>query len=168
MRSVILTTLFGLTGLAGVANVGADTVAAASSSDQPVVILMSVPADAEIWFDGTKTTLTGSLRRFVSPPLASGRAFVYQVRVRSQAAGRTIDDTRRVTVRAGERLAVDFMGEQVRETRGSESAYFEPGEATRPTPYVPSSFSSPRAVPLSPDNSPVRQPYGFGGAIGGG
>src|SRR6266404_8674517 len=37
-----------------------------------VLISVSAPADAEIWFDGSKTVQTGTLRRFVSPPIVPG------------------------------------------------------------------------------------------------
>ena len=37
------------------------------------------PPGAEITFDGTKTQLTGTTRRFESPPIATGKTFKYQI-----------------------------------------------------------------------------------------
>ncbi len=69
---------------------------------------MSVPANAEIWFDGAKTKQTGPSREFVSTPLAPDRSYTYHLRVRWTEDGRTIERTRRVPVRAGDRIRLDF------------------------------------------------------------
>jgi uncharacterized protein (TIGR03000 family) len=48
---------------------------------------LTVPEGAEVWFDGAKTTQTGSLRRFVTPPLTAGRKHTYEVRVAWKTGG---------------------------------------------------------------------------------
>jgi uncharacterized protein (TIGR03000 family) len=67
-----------------------------------------VPADAEIWFEGSKTGQSGTTRTFVSPPLESGRGFTYEVRAHWTENGKEVDQTRQVHVRAGEKVDVDF------------------------------------------------------------
>src|SRR5690349_5069797 len=37
------------------------------------VLIVKLPAEAELWIDGSKTSQGGSYRRFVSPPLAGDR-----------------------------------------------------------------------------------------------
>jgi uncharacterized protein (TIGR03000 family) len=71
-----------------------------------------VPANAEIWFEGTKTGQSGDLRTFVSPPLESGRGFSYEVRARWTENGKEVDQTRKVSVHAGERVNVDFSAKK--------------------------------------------------------
>jgi uncharacterized protein (TIGR03000 family) len=72
-------------------------------------ILVQVPANAEIWFDNSKTKSTGSLRTFVSPPLESGKTFTYVIHARwTDSSGKVIDQTKRVEVQAGQRSRADF------------------------------------------------------------
>jgi uncharacterized protein (TIGR03000 family) len=84
-------------------------------ADAPVTIDMQVPADAEIWFADAKTKQTGTLRQFVSPPLAAGQEYTYEIRARWKENGREVTKTRRLTVRAGERLKVDFTAPEAEE-----------------------------------------------------
>jgi uncharacterized protein (TIGR03000 family) len=90
----------------------------AESGDAPVVINAIVPADAQLWVDGTKTKQTGESRRFVSPPVPSGHVYVYHVRVVTD--GRDVEKA--VRVRAGDNINLDFTGAQVRESRGQPTA----------------------------------------------
>jgi uncharacterized protein (TIGR03000 family) len=66
-----------------------------------VRIKIKVPRDAEIWFDGVKTTQTGSAREFVTPSLSRGKVFTYRLRVRWLENGRAVIKTRKITVRSG-------------------------------------------------------------------
>jgi uncharacterized protein (TIGR03000 family) len=67
-----------------------------------------VPADAVIWFEGSKTGQRGATRTFVSPPLERGQGFTYEIRARWTKDGKEVEQTRRVRVRAGEYVDVDF------------------------------------------------------------
>ena len=82
--------------------------AAPAGVDRVVHFDVRVPADAAIWFDGVKTTQNGSAREFVSPPLAPGREYTYEIRARWKMEGREVSQSQRVTVRAGERVSVSF------------------------------------------------------------
>jgi uncharacterized protein (TIGR03000 family) len=73
-----------------------------------VLISVSVPADAEIWFDGSKTVQTGTLRRFVSPPIVPGHDYAYEVTAKWMENGREVTQSRRVLVHAGERVSIIF------------------------------------------------------------
>jgi uncharacterized protein (TIGR03000 family) len=93
--------------------------------DKEVQFAITVPADAEVWFDGAKTTQTGSEREFVSPPLHRGQSYSYDVRARWKDGGRQVDRTRRVTFYAGDELTLDFTTGRVQE----QYSYYGPGSA---------------------------------------
>jgi len=77
-------------------------------ADNTAHIRMKLPANAEVWFEGVKTSQTGSVRDFVSPPLAPGKSFDYQVRCRWTENGQRVEQTRTVTVRANAWTLVDL------------------------------------------------------------
>jgi uncharacterized protein (TIGR03000 family) len=79
-----------------------------TATSLPVYIEVRVPADADIWFDDAKTTQTGTVREFVSPPLTPGHDYTYDIRARWTEEGRHVSHTRRVAVHAGERVSVTF------------------------------------------------------------
>jgi uncharacterized protein (TIGR03000 family) len=70
-----------------------------------------------IWFDDTKSMQTGSLRRFISPPLAQGHAYTYKVRVRWKEHGNEVTQSRCITVRAGEQVSITFPPPSAANTR---------------------------------------------------
>jgi uncharacterized protein (TIGR03000 family) len=69
---------------------------------------LRVPANAEVWFEGTRTPATGAVRNFRSPPLQSGERYVYEVRARWRQGGRPVTQTQRVIVEAGANVTVTF------------------------------------------------------------
>jgi uncharacterized protein (TIGR03000 family) len=71
-------------------------------------VTVIVPADAEVSFDGTRTSQTGTRRSFKTPPLKPGSSFYYTVRARWTRDGKPIDQTRKVVVKAGASVRVDF------------------------------------------------------------
>jgi uncharacterized protein (TIGR03000 family) len=73
-----------------------------------VLVHMNVPADAQIWFNDTPTWITGPSRDFISPPVASGRDYWYQIRAIWKEGDRTLDQARTVNVHAGETVNLDF------------------------------------------------------------
>jgi uncharacterized protein (TIGR03000 family) len=74
-----------------------------------VLINLRVPGNAEVWFDGSKTSQTGRQRSFVSPPLQPGRNYSYNIRARWIEAGRPVEQTRRINVRAGDRDNLNLL-----------------------------------------------------------
>jgi uncharacterized protein (TIGR03000 family) len=66
------------------------------------------PPDAEISFEGSKTSQIGSSRLYVSPPLVPGENYTYDIRVSWKENGREVTRARKVAVRAGDRLSVVF------------------------------------------------------------
>ena len=79
-------------------------------SPNSVEIQVRVPANAEIWFEQEKTSQTGSLRRFLSPPLEPGMEYTYDIRARwRDENGQQLERTRKLSICAGERHALNFF-----------------------------------------------------------
>ena len=72
-------------------------------------IEVRVPAEAEIWFEGEKTSQTGGIRAFESTPVPPGRTYTYDIRARWIEDGKAIDVTRSVKFQAGQKVVVDFF-----------------------------------------------------------
>jgi uncharacterized protein (TIGR03000 family) len=81
---------------------------AAPSPPAPANVVVQVPADAEVWFDGYKTRQTGARRTFTSPPLERGRTFTYEVKARWTQDGKPVERTQQVKVQGGETSEVEF------------------------------------------------------------
>jgi uncharacterized protein (TIGR03000 family) len=77
-------------------------------ADTVAHITARVPANAELWFDGSKTTTTGSVREFQSPPLTPGSRYVYEVRARWKENGHEVTQTQKVEVTAGADVHLNF------------------------------------------------------------
>jgi uncharacterized protein (TIGR03000 family) len=75
---------------------------------QPALLDVTLPADALLEIQNQRMLQTGALRQFQSPPLEPGQAYVYDLRASWLESGREVARTRRVEVRAGERVAVRF------------------------------------------------------------
>ena len=77
-----------------------------------VLLLVSVPADAKVYVNGSATSSTGSLRRFVSRGLTSGAVYDYTVKVVLDDAEEPTELTKTVSVSAGDRSELSFVEEQ--------------------------------------------------------
>jgi uncharacterized protein (TIGR03000 family) len=76
--------------------------------DAAARITLSVPAGARVWFDGTPTTATGSVREFSTPPLRPDVRYAYVVQARWNENGREVTQARQVEVLAGAHVNVTF------------------------------------------------------------
>jgi uncharacterized protein (TIGR03000 family) len=88
------------------ATVGTDT--ASVQPDNMARVTVSMPADAEIWFQGTKMTSTGAVREYQSPPLTPGSRYSYDVRARWSQNGHEVTQTQQVEVTAGTHASLHF------------------------------------------------------------
>ena len=75
------------------------------------LIVIDVPADAEIFVNGTKTSSQGARRRFLSRGLDAGKAYEFVVRMAVERNGKTEETTKVVTLTAGERSSLSFAVE---------------------------------------------------------
>jgi uncharacterized protein (TIGR03000 family) len=83
----------------------------AASTGQPdgvARVTVTVPADAEVSFDGTMTLSKGAVRQYDSPPLEPGTRYTYDVKATWNENGREVTQTQRVEVTAGAHVNVSF------------------------------------------------------------
>jgi uncharacterized protein (TIGR03000 family) len=71
-------------------------------------ITVIVPASAEVLFDGSPTTSRGTERTYLTPLLEPGKNYYYEVVARWTVDGKPVEQKRKVSVKAGARVRVDF------------------------------------------------------------
>jgi uncharacterized protein (TIGR03000 family) len=74
----------------------------------PATIVVTVPAEARVTVDGYVTKSTSATRTFVSPALEVGVNYSYTLQAEIVREGRTVVETQRINVRAGETTRVPF------------------------------------------------------------
>jgi uncharacterized protein (TIGR03000 family) len=67
----------------------------------PATIVVHLPADARLTFDGDTTRSTGTTRTFETPPLEPGKTFSYRLEAVLDRNGEKERTSRNVEVRAG-------------------------------------------------------------------
>ncbi len=100
---LVAVTLF----LPSVAARGADPSAADSA-----VVEVRLPATATLTIDTHATGQRGPVRTFVTPPLAAGQTFLYELVATWEENGSTRRVVRQAVVKAGQRTRVDFTAAQ--------------------------------------------------------
>jgi uncharacterized protein (TIGR03000 family) len=78
------------------------------------VTVLLPAADAQVWFENKLTTQRGMERLYESPPLAPNHSHTYTIKARWMESGKAVDQERRVNVRAGQNITVNFR-EKARE-----------------------------------------------------
>jgi uncharacterized protein (TIGR03000 family) len=77
--------------------------------DNAAHLQLIVPDNAEVWFDGARTSQTGKVREFTSPTLTPGSNYTYKISVRYiDAKGQPVNDTRNIHVRPNDWFSIDF------------------------------------------------------------
>jgi uncharacterized protein (TIGR03000 family) len=84
-------------------------------------IMIHVPPDATVYFDGELTRGQGEVRRFESPPLDPDGSYTYEIRAVWDENGRTVDRVKKIHVRAGQLNALDFLAPGSPDVRGGET-----------------------------------------------
>jgi len=75
----------------------------------PVVTLnVRVPASADVWLNGTPVATANGFQQYASPPLTPGQNYTYDVKARWMENGQAVEQTRQLTVHAGDVLNVNF------------------------------------------------------------
>jgi uncharacterized protein (TIGR03000 family) len=78
------------------------------TAEQSAHLVVTVPPDADVYFDNYKTTQSGATRQFVTPPLAPGN-YQYHIRATWMDNGRRVDQTQNVTIHPGDEIRVNFL-----------------------------------------------------------
>jgi len=86
-----------------------------AEANAPATIVVSLPAEARLTVDGYVTRSISAERTFVSPTLENGQDYTYTLQAEIVREGRSVVETQRVTVRAGEttRAAFSFSAQGV-------------------------------------------------------
>jgi uncharacterized protein (TIGR03000 family) len=78
--------------------------------NEKAAIEVQVPANAQVWFDGTLTAQKGSERYFATPALPRGKNYAYEVKATwTDDKGNAVTQTREVTVEPGKWSVVNFL-----------------------------------------------------------
>jgi uncharacterized protein (TIGR03000 family) len=115
-------------------------------------IVLRVPTNAQVTFEGQPTTSQGPLRAYVSPPIDPNKDYTYNVKAQWTQDGRQVTQDRQVRVRAGQIARVNFMQQQ-----GGRSTYgAEPG--TENEQLIPPADRTRTDQNRSPNNPPSPAP----------
>jgi uncharacterized protein (TIGR03000 family) len=73
------------------------------------LVIVKIPAEAELWFDGSKTSQGGSLRHFMTPPLPPGGVLSYTLQARWRIKDANLSRVEEVRVQPGATVTVNFL-----------------------------------------------------------
>ena len=71
-------------------------------------LIVDLPADATLYIDDQKMTLTSSRRVFNTPELERGEVYYYMVRAEVLRDGKPVTVSKRVIVKPGQEVSADF------------------------------------------------------------
>ncbi len=100
------------------------------------LMVLTVPSDAAVFVNGSATTATGAIRHYVSRGLEAGKQYEFQVRIVVDRNGSSVEDTKLVSLSAGDRAAISFNSNRGETTADVES---NPAVTTSLTLHVPES-----------------------------
>ncbi|HEY8506357.1 MAG TPA: TIGR03000 domain-containing protein, partial [Gemmataceae bacterium] len=73
-------------------------------------LILELPEGSALFIDGNPIPNSSPRRKFHTPALRPGQAYFYDVRVVVEKDGRTVEENKRVVVRAGETVEASFTG----------------------------------------------------------
>ncbi len=120
----------------------------APAPPQTARVVVRVPEDARLEFEGVAVPETGRVRKFTTPPLVPGKRYLYDVRATWQEDGRPVVKERQITVFAGEKADIDFLSPSEENSARELRARPKPPAPPRPAPGV--------TPPLQPTVPPAR------------
>jgi uncharacterized protein (TIGR03000 family) len=85
------------------------------------VLVVRLPADAKLVVEGQTTKQTGAERTFESPTLDPQKKYVYTLKATWEEGGKKHEVTRKVSVKPGQRVTVDFNKEETSEQTKPEA-----------------------------------------------
>ena len=79
-----------------------------TSASEAARVTVKLPEDAKLYVDGIPCPLKSSPRTFQTPKLEPGRTYAYTLKAEVTRDGRTLSESRQVTLRAGKPVTVEF------------------------------------------------------------
>jgi uncharacterized protein (TIGR03000 family) len=71
-------------------------------------VVVHLPDDARLYVDGQPSSLTSPTRRIVTPDLVVGQDYVYTLKAEAVRNGQTVEQQKKIFVRAGREVEVDL------------------------------------------------------------
>src|SRR5262249_45141643 len=88
--------------------------------DNQAHLLVELPVNAKLYVDDHLMKSTASRRSFVTPELQPGQTYYYVLRAEVDLDGKTVSETKRVTVRAGQQIQASFGDLETESTARAE------------------------------------------------
>lgn len=123
----------------------AGAVTSGNNTTNRATVIVRLPADAQLFADGTALKMTGAERKFITPELPAGMEFTYRFTAEYERNGEVVNVSKKVVVRPGSTAAVAFADLT----------------ATKPAPTgsdAPVSKEAVAAAPVSLPKTPVFAP----------
>jgi uncharacterized protein (TIGR03000 family) len=117
-------------------------------------VIVKLPADARLSVDGRTMNLTGAERKFVTPELPVGQEFVYRFKVEYDRDGETLSVTKRVPVRAGGTVTVEFADLTAAKPAQSDKTSGTPTSTAPPAVVPPVTPATPEKPGVNTPGSP--------------
>ncbi len=114
-------------------------------------VLVRLPADAKLFAEGRLLSQKAGERQFVTPELPTGQEFQYKFRVEYDRDGETISVAKRVVVKAGGTVTLEFSDL-------SAKARPQPADRTASNPVTPAVASQPVAKAEPAKDEPATLP----------
>jgi uncharacterized protein (TIGR03000 family) len=73
------------------------------------LVVLRVPSNAQVFFEGQPTTSQGTVRAYLSPPIDPSKEYSYHVKAQWNQNGRPVTQERQIRVHAGRQARFDFM-----------------------------------------------------------
>lgn len=108
-------------------------------------VIVRLPIDARLFADSKALALVGAERKFVSPELPVGQEFVYRFRAEYERDGETVSVTKRIAVRAGAVLSVEFTDLTAKAAPAEKTVPERPSNANTAVAAIPTSNHTPAA-----------------------
>jgi uncharacterized protein (TIGR03000 family) len=127
----------------------------ANGTGTRATVLVRLPADAKLYADGAALKLTGGERKFVTPELPAGMEYTYRFTAEYERNGEVVAVTRKVAVRAGETVPVEFADLSVtKPVPSDDDSPVKRNENLAAAPVSKSTSSSAPTAPVQPVASP--------------
>jgi len=118
-------------------------------------VIVRLPADAQLFADGTALKMTGGERKFMTPELPGGMEFTYKFTAEYERNGEVLNVSKKVTLRPGMSVNVEFADLTISTKpapTGSDAPVIK-GEAVAAAPVSLPKFSP--VAPIPPATAPA-------------
>jgi uncharacterized protein (TIGR03000 family) len=102
-----------------------------TATSGPARLLVEMPADGKLYVDDQLMKTAAERREFNTPVLEKGSTYYYELRVEIVRDGKPVSQTRRILVKAGERIRASFSEESILAAAGKDKVATAGADAGR-------------------------------------